>query len=85
MTSFPRQKKSGSDSIKTQKVIPPLAISRSFLLSVFRLRACDFYEVRVDEDEARINYHLIKIESEKTNCFSRVRDPTLYIQQENQF
>ncbi len=29
-----------------------------------RLRARDFYEVIVDEGEARINYHLIEIESE---------------------
>ncbi len=28
------------------------------------LRARDFYEVIVDEAEARINYHLIEIESE---------------------
>ena len=28
-----------------------------------RLRAWDFYEVIVDEGEARINYHLIEIES----------------------
>ena len=28
------------------------------------LRAWDFYEVTVDEGEARINYHLIEIESE---------------------
>ena len=27
-----------------------------------RLRARDFYEVIVDEGEARINYHLIEIE-----------------------
>ena len=29
-----------------------------------RLRARDFCEVIVDEGEARINYHLIEIESE---------------------
>ena len=29
-----------------------------------RLRARDFYEVIVDEGKARINYHLIEIESE---------------------
>ncbi len=29
-----------------------------------RLRARDFYEVIVDEGEARINYRLIEIESE---------------------
>ena len=29
-----------------------------------RLRARDFYEVIVDEGEARINYHFIEIESE---------------------
>jgi hypothetical protein len=29
-----------------------------------RLRARDFYEVIVDEGEARINYHLIEIQSE---------------------
>ena len=29
-----------------------------------RLRARDFYEVIVDEGEARINYHLIEIESD---------------------
>ena len=25
----------------------------------------------VDEGEARINYHIIEIESEKSNCFSK--------------
>ena len=30
--------------------------------NTIRLRARDFYEVIVDEDEARINYHLIEIE-----------------------
>ncbi len=35
----------------------------SFYLTI-RLRARDFYEVIVDEGEARINYHLIEIESE---------------------
>ena len=34
-----------------------------FLLTI-RLRARDFYEVIVDEGEARINYHFIEIESE---------------------
>ena len=34
-----------------------------FYLTI-RLRAWDFYEVIVDEGEARINYHLIEIESE---------------------
>jgi hypothetical protein len=29
-----------------------------------RLRARDFYEVIIDEGEARINYYLIEIESE---------------------
>ena len=29
-----------------------------------RLRAWDFYEAIVDEGEARINYHLVEIESE---------------------
>ena len=29
-----------------------------------RLFARDFYDVIVDEDEGRINYHLIEIESE---------------------
>ncbi len=32
--------------------------------TVFLLRARDFYEVIVDEGEARINYHFIGIESE---------------------
>ncbi len=32
--------------------------------NIIRLRARDFYEVIVDEGEARINYHLIEIESE---------------------
>ena len=35
----------------------------SYSLTI-RLRASDFYEVIVDEGEARINYHLIEIESE---------------------
>ena len=34
-----------------------------FYLTI-RLRAWDFYEVIVDEGEARINYHVIEIESE---------------------
>ncbi len=34
-----------------------------FYLTI-RLRARDFYEVIVDEGEARINYHFIEIESE---------------------
>ena len=34
------------------------------LYLTIRLRAWDFYEVIVDEGEARINYHLIEIESE---------------------
>ena len=41
-----------------------------------RLLGRDFYEVIVDEVEGRINYHLIEIESEKSNCFSRIRDQT---------
>ena len=32
--------------------------------AAIRLRARDFYEVIVDEGEARINYHFIEIESE---------------------
>ena len=28
------------------------------------LRARDFYEIIVDEDEARINYYILEIESE---------------------
>ncbi len=35
----------------------------SFYLTI-RLRARDFYEVIVDEGEARINYHFVEIESE---------------------
>ncbi len=35
-----------------------------FVYLTIRLRARDFYEVIVDEGEARINYHLIEIESE---------------------
>ena len=31
---------------------------------ITKLRARDLYEVVVDEDEARINYHLIEIKSE---------------------
>jgi hypothetical protein len=41
-----------------------------------RLLALDFYEVIVDEGEARINYHLIEIESEQSNCFSRIKGQT---------
>ncbi len=40
--------------------IPTLYI---FYLTI-RLRARDFYEVIVDEGEARVNYHFIEIESE---------------------
>ena len=36
----------------------------NFIYLTIRLRARDFYEVIVDEGEARINYHLIEIESE---------------------
>ena len=36
-----------------------------------RLWAWDFYGVIVDEAEGRINYHLIEIESEQSNCFSK--------------
>ncbi len=39
----------------------PGAIHRDYL--TIRLRARDFYEVIVDEGKARINYHLIEIES----------------------
>ncbi len=35
-----------------------------FYYLTIRLRARDFHEVIVDEGEARINYHLIEIESE---------------------
>ena len=37
-----------------------------FYLTI-RLRARDFYEVIVDEGEARINYPLVEIESEHEN------------------
>jgi len=37
-----------------------------------RLWAWDFYEVIVDEAEGRINYRLIEIESELSNCFNRI-------------
>ena len=33
-----------------------------------RLFALDFYEVMVDWAEGRINYHLIEIESQRSNC-----------------
>ena len=36
---------------------------RAFYLTI-RLQVRDFYEVIVDEGEARINYHLIEIKSE---------------------
>ena len=36
------------------------------------LRARDFYAAIADEGEARIYYHLIEIESEKSNCFGRI-------------
>ena len=39
-------------------IVPLLAIYLTI-----RLRAWDFYEVIVDEGKARINYHLIEIES----------------------
>ena len=32
----------------------------------------DFYEVIVDEAEGRINYRLIEIENEQSNCFSGI-------------
>ena len=37
-----------------------------------QLWARDFYEVIVDEAEGRINYNLIQIESESSNCFGRI-------------
>ena len=42
-----------------------------FYLTI-RLFALNFYEVIVDEAAGRINYHLIEIESEQSNCFSRI-------------
>ena len=36
----------------------------NWLYLTIRLLALDYYEVIVDEGEARINYHLIEIESE---------------------
>ena len=36
-----------------------------------------------DEGEARIIYHLIEIECELSNCFSRIRDQTLNNAQKN--
>ena len=42
-------------------------IWKSVLIKLYltiRLRARDFYETIVDENEARINYHFIEIESE---------------------
>ena len=47
-----------SDSTKTIRLL-----ALDFYLTI-RLRARDFYEVIVDEGAARINYHLIEIESE---------------------
>ena len=41
-----------------------LNVFELFFYLTIRLRARDFYEVIVDEGEARINYHLIEIESE---------------------
>ena len=41
----------------------------------------DFYAVIVDEGEARINYPCIEIESESSNCFSRIRVQAWNIQQ----
>ena len=47
------------------------SLPRTFYLTI-RLWARDFYEVIVDEAEGRINYRLIEIESEQSNCFSRI-------------
>ena len=41
-----------------------VTVKNSINYLTIRLRAWDFYEVIVDEGEARINYHLIEIESE---------------------
>ena len=46
------------------KFASDLHIRKSVDYLTIRLRAWDFYEVIVDEGEARINYHLIEIESE---------------------
>ena len=46
--------------VGSERSTPPPA----FFYLTIRLRAWDFYEVIVDEGEARINYHLIEIESE---------------------
>ena len=45
-------------------MLPVLLLTYGWRYLTIRLPARDFYEVIVDEGEARINYHLIEIESE---------------------
>ena len=69
------------DSKKLWKHSPAARVPTGFLVLpnfhlclylTIRLWARDFYEVIVDEAEGRINYRLIEIESEWSNCFSRI-------------
>ncbi len=48
--------------IETHRIEAVLLVLTKYL--TISLRARDFYEVIVDESEARINHHLIEIESE---------------------
>ena len=50
--------------IETHRIEAVLLVLTKYLTISLYLRARDFYEVIVDESEARINYHLIEIESE---------------------
>ena len=45
-------------------------ICRPIYLTI-RLRAGNFYEVIVNEGEARVNYRFIEVESKYSNCFSK--------------
>ena len=51
-------------SLQRRRILTNQNAGKSMVTWKFRLRASDFYEVIVDEGEARINYHLIEIESE---------------------
>ncbi len=50
-------------SLKAEVFLATKAQYKESYLTI-RLRARDFYEVIVDESEARINYHFIEIKSE---------------------
>jgi len=57
---------------RLEKWVGHILPENSLRYLTIRLWARDFYEVIVDEAKGLINYRLIEIESEKSNCFSRI-------------